>query len=193
MRYRVLNQVRILADKIWKKEKAFRHWVYAHLGRDLNKLDDYNLKVLLFLLEGKLITGDCPIPEHQNNHKKKRRKLLGNYENFSKNKAKVMACDGGKCRRCGSLEQLTVDHILPLYKGGGRGLANLQILCVRCHTIKSKFDQEEGRRRMDEIGIPENARLSRYYYEENLKSRAKKLSTVGSDESVADPAEVRDN
>ena len=37
--------------------------------------------------------------------------------------------DGEKCALCGSLYDLTIDHVLPLSKGGTNDLDNLRILC----------------------------------------------------------------
>lgn len=37
--------------------------------------------------------------------------------------------DGAKCRKCGSRERLSLDHIIPISKGGKYILRNYQILC----------------------------------------------------------------
>lgn len=44
--------------------------------------------------------------------------------------------DGYKCRRCGSPEQLSVDHIIPKSKGGTDDQHNLQTLCHSCNSRK---------------------------------------------------------
>jgi len=41
-----------------------------------------------------------------------------------------------KCAYCGSIENLEVDHIIPVSKGGGNTLDNLQILCRSCNLNK---------------------------------------------------------
>lgn len=41
------------------------------------------------------------------------------------------------CLRCGSTSSLTVDHVLPLSKGGGSEFLNLQCLCRSCNSTKS--------------------------------------------------------
>ena len=53
--------------------------------------------------------------------------------------------DHEECILCGSKEDLTVDHIVPVVKGGGDGIdwTNLQILCRRCNTLKGKMDMAE--------------------------------------------------
>ena len=49
----------------------------------------------------------------------------------------VWARDGGACVRCGSKENLHFDHIIPVAKGGGGEVTNIQILCQRCNLQKS--------------------------------------------------------
>lgn len=44
--------------------------------------------------------------------------------------------DGAKCRRCTSKENLTLDHIKPISKGGKYILSNYQILCRSCNSKK---------------------------------------------------------
>lgn len=43
------------------------------------------------------------------------------------------------CANCGATEQLVVDHVLPIAKGGLSAYANLQLLCAECNRIKGKL------------------------------------------------------
>lgn len=47
-------------------------------------------------------------------------------------------CDwfGGYCLRCGAHSFLTIDHVIPLIKGGANHIGNLQPLCKSCNSIK---------------------------------------------------------
>lgn len=44
--------------------------------------------------------------------------------------------DGYKCAVCGGFEDLTIDHLKPLSKGGGDDLDNLKIYCRACNSAK---------------------------------------------------------
>ena len=43
---------------------------------------------------------------------------------------------GNRCLCCGSRGQLTVDHVIPLQRGGSNDLSNLQPLCGACNDRK---------------------------------------------------------
>jgi 5-methylcytosine-specific restriction endonuclease McrA len=51
--------------------------------------------------------------------------------------ALVEAC-GGACLACGKAEpgDLTVDHVIPLGRGGSNTIENVQPLCSECNGIK---------------------------------------------------------
>ena len=51
-----------------------------------------------------------------------------------------------KCRYCKSKENLTIDHKIPLSRGGTDDLSNLQCLCKRCNQIKSSVRDDEIKR-----------------------------------------------
>lgn len=48
----------------------------------------------------------------------------------------VVAKFGALCRKCGCTSEITIDHIIPLSKGGGSGLENLAPLCRSCNSTK---------------------------------------------------------
>lgn len=42
-----------------------------------------------------------------------------------------------KCSICGNNSNPTIDHIIPIDKGGHDGIENLQVLCSSCNSKKS--------------------------------------------------------
>ena len=51
----------------------------------------------------------------------------------------VFAWDRYQCRNCGTVANLTVDHIVPLSKDGTNKLDNLQTLCLSCNCTKGVY------------------------------------------------------
>lgn len=54
-----------------------------------------------------------------------------------------------ECAYCGSKEKLTVDHVIPLYKGGPNDISNLIPACKRCNCSKNKSDVIDWYRAQD--------------------------------------------
>lgn len=80
-----------------------------------------------------------------------RQKRRTKYE-MSENRAKKIAfieAVGGKCLRCWSRQDLTIDHVIPIVKGGKLIPNNLQILCRYCNRVKDHATidyREEGQK-----------------------------------------------
>jgi hypothetical protein len=55
----------------------------------------------------------------------------------SSTKKIVYTRDGGKCRCCGSTQNLEYDHIIPFSCGGNSEASNIQLLCMPCNRSKS--------------------------------------------------------
>ena len=43
---------------------------------------------------------------------------------------------GEICLRCGTTEKISIDHVIPIYKGGLNEMDNLQPLCKSCNSWK---------------------------------------------------------
>jgi hypothetical protein len=52
-------------------------------------------------------------------------------------KIAVSVRDGGRCRHCGSTDQLHFDHVIPVSRGGTNTAANVQLLCGSCNRAKA--------------------------------------------------------
>ena len=56
---------------------------------------------------------------------------------WTKVRASVLSRDGYTCAYCGSVEANTVDHVVPLSKGGEPyDMENLVACCSRCNSMK---------------------------------------------------------
>lgn len=72
----------------------------------------------------------------------------------TKDRIKVYRDGGGKCALCGkhlTYEEFTVDHILPLSRGGKNNVSNYQILCDCCNKFKGNKTEDYLSARMTEI------------------------------------------
>lgn len=72
---------------------------------------------------------------HKNNYKHKRREWERS-EGFTLEEWSNLVNElGGLCLACGS-DQITVDHVIPLSKGGSHTIDNVQPLCGPCNSRK---------------------------------------------------------
>lgn len=87
---------------------------------------------------------------HRNNFRRRARHFLVEY--FPIQRQEVYRRDGWKCQLCGKLCKRkwlinkktglphplcpTIDHIVPMSKGGGHVMHNVQLACWKCNTIK---------------------------------------------------------
>lgn len=51
--------------------------------------------------------------------------------------------DGASCRACAATDYLTIDHNIPLSRGGTDDPENLQPLCSRCNSAKGSKTMDE--------------------------------------------------
>lgn len=124
-----------------------KHGDYGHMkADDAQAIDDFlqrpgfseHLKGCGWLKEsGGMVwlTGFC-VPSAS-------RKSLG-----AKVRADVLSAQ--RCAACSSIEDLVVDHIVPVVRGGSSERANLQCLCSSCNRAKGRMTMTEfmtGRRR----------------------------------------------
>lgn len=53
--------------------------------------------------------------------------------------ADLVANYGEMCLNCGAIDDLVIDHIISIAKGGRSEMANLQLLCPECNRLKGKL------------------------------------------------------
>ena len=73
------------------------------------------------------------------------------------------------CQRCGTEDNLTVDHIVPRVLGGDDNPSNLQVLCGSCNSSKGGrfFERERTPPTLHVLNSPENASISHYKLEKD--------------------------
>jgi 5-methylcytosine-specific restriction endonuclease McrA len=75
------------------------------------------------------------------------------YEEWAQMRATVSPLiferDGYKCQYCGRLADLTIDHILPLSRGGSNNRDNLTTACRSCNSAKGDRTPEEWHHGLD--------------------------------------------
>lgn len=55
----------------------------------------------------------------------------------------VFQRDNGLCQYCGSFENLSLDHKIPVSRGGDSSIANLCVACIICNSKKGNKTPEE--------------------------------------------------
>lgn len=53
----------------------------------------------------------------------------------------ILEADSHSCRKCGALQNLEADHIIPIHHGGQCTFENGQTLCQECHSRKTYYEE----------------------------------------------------
>ena len=65
-------------------------------------------------------------------------------QNYKSAEYRKFSLSGKWCANCGSMRDLTRDHIIPLAAGGTNEESNLQVLCRSCNSSKQDKIVETG-------------------------------------------------
>lgn len=68
-------------------------------------------------------------------------------------RAIVFARDGHRCVFCGATDNLTLDHRVPLARGGSNKVSNLQTACLRCNHAKADKPHHVVQKRRSDLGM----------------------------------------
>ena len=77
-----------------------------------------------------------PLREGDKPKRKSPPRLFGRRRIGPTRRAEVYERDDNKCVECGATERLTIDHIVPISKGGSNETENLQTMCEPCNGKK---------------------------------------------------------
>ena len=95
--------------------------------------------------------------------------------------ARIKARDGYRCCMCGAVrvpEELEVDHVVPVCKGGGDEDSNLQSLCKRpCHELKTA--QDMGWKARPPVGADGWPVVNGEHFEQEMRAQKHLQSRAG--------------
>lgn len=66
--------------------------------------------------------------------KRRERRMLQRY--YREWHQQLSADYGERCANCGAVDDLVLDHVIPIARGGRSTLDNLQLLCAACNRVK---------------------------------------------------------
>jgi 5-methylcytosine-specific restriction endonuclease McrA len=101
--------------------------------REFKMIDPEDIRAALIVLKKGLQSWT----NHQNHLLKEPRRLACIYTAKEKVKSEIFSQHGKACLCCGSLSTISLDHIIPVSKGGKNSIDNLQPLCRSCNSRKS--------------------------------------------------------
>jgi 5-methylcytosine-specific restriction endonuclease McrA len=77
------------------------------------------------------------VPSRIERHKRRAAAYGYSGEHFTEEEwAELLELSGGRCLSCGTVEDLSADHIIPLSLGGANTIENIQVLCCECNNAK---------------------------------------------------------
>ena len=85
-------------------------------------------------------------------HRRRARKQTASGSYTAEEMGDLLARQGGRCAYCGTTENLSHDHKIPLSRGGTNGIRNMQWLCVSDNSKKKDRTDSEYRAM---IGLPD--------------------------------------
>ena len=129
----IVNVIESGVKPLWKVVDEYGNEVIA--SKDHRFLTDSGWKRLEELtLQDRLVRHDVGEPIQQYDRRRNKDKAIRN---------KVRAL-GDRCAVCGATKDLEVDHIIPVWEAPELATTqeNLQVLCVRCHRVKSAEERK---------------------------------------------------
>ena len=132
--------------QVWEKESKVNNFL-SHLAKDIKSKDTWEIYKIN---KAQNFYDDIALNDiiHNNQSKNKRVKLKSNIRKA------VYKRTEGHCALCGKFvdyDDYTIDHIVPLSKGGTNDIDNLQCTCKTCNNIKTDILPDEFMEKLIQI------------------------------------------
>ena len=137
MRENDLPRLRELERKarISRKEYIKQYYINNKPAERAKRKDYYAANKDKWVKYGRTYSRNNPDKIAENNHKRRAGRKTG--EHYTAEQWKQLCDDcGNKCLCCGDETKLTIDHIVPISKGGTNHISNIQPLCYPCNRKK---------------------------------------------------------
>ena len=126
-----------------------------------DKIEIIHAKVNKFI---HTITSSCPFPEVV----RLKRYIYLHRKEMSPTKKNIFERDLYECQYCGNTKHLTIDHIVPVSRGGQNTWKNLTTCCFSCNNKKGDRLQEEcGMKLKRQPGRPSHLHIIKKFSKDN--------------------------
>lgn len=141
---------------VWVLNQQGQHFCACGCGETIKVLDRHHaVRGIPRFIPGHQKRAKGPeSPKYQKDRSKLKAGRGGKYFYASLRRA-ILDRDGHRCVRCGSDDRVSVDHIVPVAKGGPGEMSNGQTLCHACHVGKTRIErgQLKLRRLCDQVEL----------------------------------------
>lgn len=97
--------------------------------------------------------------------------------------------NNGKCEYCSTilkskdkfpyLDVISIDHKVPLSRGGTTKQSNMAVVCMRCNLVKGTLDSDTYIKLLNILNLPENKELKIQYFDQIISyALANKIGRV---------------
>jgi len=108
--------------------------VETHIGEmmaEIGAMHQQKNKLDKLIAEGQAAIDDFKARQYE-----ARRKIAAIAISNESLRIQIFSRDGWACKHCSTKENLSIDHIIPVKRGGGNEPENLQALCIPCNSSK---------------------------------------------------------